>query len=77
VGGHDARGTYILLPLALLLALLLVSAGRDQNFSPYKNVTTLESACTDLPNGPVASQESIKELGTNGGGFFTPTPRTL
>jgi K+-transporting ATPase ATPase A chain len=61
---------YILLPLALLLALLLVSQGVIQNFSPYKNVTTLEARAQTLPMGPVASQESIKELGTNGGGFF-------
>jgi len=61
---------YILLPLALLLALLLVSQGVIQNFSPYKNVTTLEARVQTLPMGPVASQESIKELGTNGGGFF-------
>jgi K+-transporting ATPase ATPase A chain len=61
---------YILLPLALLLALLLVSQGVIQSFSPYKNVTTLEARVQTLPMGPVASQESIKELGTNGGGFF-------
>ncbi len=61
---------YILLPLALLLALLLVSQGVIQNFSSYKNVTTLEARVQTLPMGPVASQESIKELGTNGGGFF-------
>jgi len=61
---------YILLPLALLLALALVSQGVIQNFSPYKDVTTLEARVQTLPMGPVASQESIKELGTNGGGFF-------
>ena len=61
---------YILLPLALLLALALVSQGVIQNFSPYKDVTTLEPRVQTLPMGPVASQESIKELGTNGGGFF-------
>jgi potassium-transporting ATPase potassium-binding subunit len=61
---------YLLLPLALLLALVLVSQGVIQNFSPYKNVTTLEPRVQTLPMGPVASQESIKELGTNGGGFF-------
>src|SRR3984893_7983115 len=90
---------YILLPLALLLAVALVSQGVIQNFSPYKDVPTLEplswqqprtdaagNALKDaagnglqesltarvqtLPMGPVASQESIKELGTNGGGFF-------
>jgi len=90
---------YVLLPLALLLALLLASQGVIQSFSPSKEVTTLEpltyqqpktdaagNPLTDaagkpvqetltthtqtLPMGPVASQESIKELGTNGGGFF-------
>jgi potassium-transporting ATPase potassium-binding subunit len=61
---------YILLPLALLLALALVSQGVIQNLSPYQDVRTLESRAQTLPMGPVASQESIKELGTNGGGFF-------
>src|SRR5579862_2193928 len=90
---------YLLLPLALLLALALVSQGVIQNLSPYREVTTLEALSwqqprTDaagnplkdaagqllqenvsghtqtLPMGPLASQESIKELGTNGGGFF-------
>ena len=89
---------YILLPLAALLAVVLVGQGIVQNFSGYKDVQTVESvayqqpkvdaagnAVTDahgkpvmedvttqtqtLPMGPVASQESIKELGTNGGGF--------
>jgi K+-transporting ATPase ATPase A chain len=90
---------YVLLPLAVVLALALVSQGVIQNFSPYKSVTTVEPLTyqqpkTDaagnpvkdaagnalqesvtthtqtLPMGPLASQESIKELGTNGGGFF-------
>ena len=90
---------YVLLPLATLIAVALVSQGVLQNFSAYKDVTTLEtlqyqqpqldaagnpvtdargepvmqSATTrtqTLPMGPVASQEAIKELGTNGGGFF-------
>ena len=90
---------YILLPLALLLALALASQGVIQNFSAYRDVTTLEpltwqqpktdaagnpvkdaagsavqetvtSRTQTLPMGPVASQEAIKELGTNGGGFF-------
>ena len=90
---------YVLLPFALVLALALVSQGVIQNFSPYKEVTTLEPLTyqqpkTDaagnplkdaagnpvvetltthtqtLPMGPIASQESIKELGTNGGGFL-------
>ena len=89
---------YILLPLATVIALLLVSQGVVQNFSAYKQVTTVErvsyqqprldaagnsvkdaagNAVLDtlttqqqtLPMGPVASQEAIKELGTNGGGF--------
>jgi K+-transporting ATPase ATPase A chain len=90
---------YVLLPLALLLAVALVSQGVIQNFSPYREVTTVEPLTyqqpkTDaagspvkdaagnvlqetltthtqtLPMGPIASQESIKELGTNGGGFL-------
>ena len=90
---------YVLLPLATLIAVLLVSQGVLQNFSAYQDVTTIETlqyqqpktdaagnpvkdaqgnpvmenAITrtqSLPMGPVASQEAIKELGTNGGGFF-------
>jgi K+-transporting ATPase ATPase A chain len=90
---------YILLPLSTVLALVLVSQGVVQNFSAYKNVTTIETLAyqqpkTDaagnaikdasgnpvlenattreqtLPMGPMASQEAIKELGTNGGGFL-------
>ncbi|HKD53834.1 MAG TPA: potassium-transporting ATPase subunit KdpA [Steroidobacteraceae bacterium] len=90
---------YVLLPIAVVLALALVSQGVIQNFSPYKDVTTVETLTyqqpkTDaagspvkdaagnpvletmtthtqtLPMGPIASQESIKELGTNGGGFL-------
>ena len=90
---------YILLPLSLVLALLLVSRGVVQNFSPYKDVTTLQAVAYQqpkldaagdplkdtrgnpvledmttqtqtLPMGPMASQEAIKELGTNGGGFL-------
>ncbi|MES2364941.1 MAG: potassium-transporting ATPase subunit KdpA [Pseudomonadota bacterium] len=105
---------YILLPLSVLLALVLVSQGVVQNFSEYKSVPLVESVSYDQPKldaagnpmkdatgnpvtekmtvkeqtialGPVASQESIKELGTNGGGFFNansahpfenPTPLT-
>jgi K+-transporting ATPase ATPase A chain len=109
------RGTlYVLLPLAVVLALVLVSQGVIQNFHAYKDATTVETltyqnpktdaagnpikdaagnAVTEtattqtqtLPMGPVASQEAIKELGTNGGGFFNansahpyenPTPVT-
>jgi len=61
---------YVLLPLSLLLALFFVSQGTLQNFLPYLHVTTLEGAQQTLPMGPVASQEAIKMLGTNGGGFF-------
>ena len=61
---------YILLPLALLLALLLAGQGVVQNFSGYKDVSTIETRKQTLPMGPMASQESIKELGTNGGGFL-------
>ena len=74
------RGTlYILLPISIVAALLLVSQGVIQNFSPYKTVPLLESSqdrdrldleSVTIPMGPVASQEAIKELGTNGGGFF-------
>jgi len=87
---------YILLPLSLIIAVLLVSQGVVQNFSPYKNVSLLQTVTYDtpklakqimgpdgkpmkeplkvseqtLPLGPAASQIAIKQLGTNGGGFF-------
>ncbi|WP_044881785.1 potassium-transporting ATPase subunit KdpA [Neochlamydia sp. EPS4] len=61
---------YLLLPLSILLALLLVSEGVVQTFSPYIEVTTLENSQQIIPLGPVASQVAIKQLGTNGGGFF-------
>jgi len=62
---------YILLPLSLVVALLLVSQGVVQTFSSYKEVSTLESgAAAVIPLGPAASQIAIKQLGTNGGGFF-------
>jgi potassium-transporting ATPase potassium-binding subunit len=61
---------YVLLPISIPVALLLVSQGVIQNFSSYVEVTTLEGAKQTLAMGPVASQEIIKELGTNGGGFF-------
>jgi K+-transporting ATPase ATPase A chain len=105
---------YVLLPISVVLALVLASQGVIQNFSGYKDATTVEkityqnpktdaagnpikdaagNAVTEtattqtqtLPMGPVASQEAIKELGTNGGGFFNansahpyenPTPLT-
>src|SRR5262245_10924711 len=61
---------YILLPLSLVFALLFVSQGMIQNLSPYQEVTTLEGGRQTIAMGPVASQEAIKQLGTNGGGFF-------
>jgi len=61
---------YILLPLAIIWALLLVSQGVVQTFSSYKEVTMLEGAKQIIPLGPAASQIAIKQLGTNGGGFF-------
>jgi potassium-transporting ATPase potassium-binding subunit len=65
------RGTlYILIPFSFVLALLMVQQGAIQNFSPYLTVPTLEGAKQTIAMGPVASQEAIKQLGTNGGGFF-------
>jgi K+-transporting ATPase ATPase A chain len=65
------RGTlYVLLPLSIVAALLLCSQGVIQNLSPYAKVTTLEGTVQTIPQGPAASQEAIKMLGTNGGGFF-------
>jgi len=61
---------YILLPLSIAGALLLCSQGVIQNLHPYTKATTLEGTVQTIPQGPVASQEAIKELGTNGGGFF-------
>src|ERR1022692_362065 len=60
---------YVLLPLSVIGALLLVSQGAIQNFHPYTKVATLEGAVQTLPQGPLASQEAIKMIGTNGGGF--------
>jgi K+-transporting ATPase ATPase A chain len=65
------RGTlWILVPFSLVLALVLVWQGVPQNLHPYVHATTVEGAAQVIPQGPVASQEAIKELGTNGGGFF-------
>src|SRR5512146_497402 len=65
------RGTlYILLPLSFVLALVLVQQGVIQNFAKYVTVTTVEGAKQVLAMGPAASQIAIKQLGTNGGGFF-------
>ena len=56
--------------MALLIALFFIQQGALQNFQPYQAVNTVEGAQQLLPMGPVASQEAIKMLGTNGGGFF-------
>jgi len=76
---------YILLPFSIVGSLFLVSQGVVQNLAPYRVVTTVEGAEQTIPQGPVASQEIIKEFGTNGGGLFNansahpyenPTPLT-
>jgi K+-transporting ATPase ATPase A chain len=76
---------WVLMPLSLIFALVLVWQGVPDNFSPYVNATTLEGSTQTIAQGPVASQEIIKELGTNGGGFMNansahpyenPTPLT-
>jgi len=61
---------YILLPLSILVALLLVSQGVVQSLGSYQTIHTLTGGSQTLALGPVASQEAIKQLGTNGGGFF-------
>jgi K+-transporting ATPase ATPase A chain len=61
---------YVLLPISLLMALFFVSQGSIQNFAAYHSFSTLEGVQQTLSMGPVASQEAIKMLGTNGGGFF-------
>jgi len=61
---------YVLLPGSLLYALLLVGQGVPQNLHAYTQAHTLENATQTIAQGPVASQEAIKMLGTNGGGFF-------
>lgn len=76
---------WILLPISLVAAIALMSQGVVQTFSASAKVTTLDGATQTVPLGPVASQEAIKMLGTNGGGFFNansahpyenPTPAT-
>jgi K+-transporting ATPase ATPase A chain len=76
---------YVLLPLSLVFALFLCARGVPQTFKSYQKATTLEGATQTIAVGPVASQETIKLLGTNGGGFFNvnsahpfenPTPLT-
>ena len=61
---------WLLLPISLLIAVFFIQQGVPQNFLPYQAFTTLEGVHQSLPMGPVASQEAIKMLGTNGGGFF-------
>jgi K+-transporting ATPase ATPase A chain len=61
---------YVLLPLSLVFALVLVGQGVIQNVDAYQDVTTLQASPQSIAMGPVASQEAIKMLGTNGGGFF-------
>ncbi|MEH3023838.1 MAG: potassium-transporting ATPase subunit KdpA [Pseudomonas oryzihabitans] len=61
---------YVLLPLCVPLALLLIWQGVPQTFAAYVDATTLQGASQTLPLGPAASQIAIKQLGTNGGGFF-------
>lgn len=76
---------WVLLPMCLTYALFLVSQGVIQNMSDYLTVTTLAGDSQSIAMGPVASQEAVKLLGTNGGGFFNvnsahpfenPTPLT-
>src|SRR5260370_38273696 len=65
------RGTlYVLLPLSILITVLLAQQGVVQTFDSYPTATTLEGASQQIPLGPVASQIAIKQLGTNGVGFF-------
>jgi potassium-transporting ATPase potassium-binding subunit len=76
---------WILLPISVVFAVVLIWQGVPDNFSPYTHVKTIQGADQIIAQGPVASQEIIKELGTNGGGFFNsnsahpyenPTPLT-
>jgi potassium-transporting ATPase potassium-binding subunit len=76
---------YVLLPISFIAALFLCSQGVIQNLKPNATATTVEGAKQTITQGPVASQEAIKMLGTNGGGFFNansahpfenPTPIT-
>ena len=60
----------LLLPLSVLAALVLIAGGVIQNFTGFTDVSTLTGGTQSIPGGPVASQEAIKLLGTNGGGFF-------
>ena len=60
---------WLLLPLSFIVAIVLTSQGVIQNFHPSVVATTIEGKTQTIPQGPIASQEAIKELGTNGGGF--------
>ncbi|MET3317587.1 UNVERIFIED_ORG: K+-transporting ATPase ATPase A chain [Peribacillus simplex] len=62
--------TRVLLPLSILIGLVLVSQGVPQTLNPTAIATTLEGATQNIARGPVAALESIKHIGTNGGGFF-------
>jgi len=65
------RGTiYILLPLSLVAAIFFVSQGVVQNFKPYETAQTIDGATQTIAQGPAAAQIAIKQIGTNGGGFF-------
>ena len=61
---------YLLLPISVILSVILISQGVVQTFSSYLTIQTLEGAQQTIPLGPAASQIAIKQLGTNGGGFF-------
>ncbi|MDA3805351.1 potassium-transporting ATPase subunit KdpA [Clavibacter sp. CT19] len=60
----------LLLPLSLVTAVVLIAGGVIQNFAGFQDVATITGGTQTIPGGPVASQEAIKMLGTNGGGFF-------
>src|SRR5689334_5141197 len=65
------RGTIrLLLPISVIGAIILIAGGLIQNFADYHTITTLAGGHQIIPGGPVASQEVIKDLGNNGGGFF-------
>lgn len=62
---------YVLIPLSIIISVILMSQGVIQNFHPYITAHTLEGGRQIIPMGPAASQIAIKQLGTNGGGFFS------
>jgi len=67
---HAAQSIVFFAPISIIGALVLVSQGVIDNFSTYLNAHTVTGLSQSIAMGPVASQEVIKELGTNGGGFF-------